>query len=222
MLNSRLLGMRYLRSRPAYADQLLTDETRLVIEGFPRSANSFARFAVHVSQGSNRILAGHNHSSAFVLEAVRLKVPTIVIVRDPASAVASLVQGEEVPLWLAFRAYERFYRNVLSVQDHVVLVPFEAVTNDFDGVLQRARDRFGVDLDKYDDSEATRAEVKRLVARSNADMSGGRVDQRGVALPSASRRSAEDVLRDASPRDRRHLASARALFERLNPATPPT
>lgn len=221
LLDSRLVGSRYVRMRPSYQDQLITKSTRLVIEGYPRSANSFARYAIHVSQGDGSLLAGHNHSSAFVLEAVARGLPTIVIVRDPADAVASLVQSSDVSAWAAFEAYTKFHRNVALAASDVLVIPFHTVISDFAEVIRTINDRFGLGLAPFSDGSETRARISALLEESNRGLSGGVVDERSVARPSPERRPAPTILEDLSPRDHRALQRAEAAYQQVMSVLPP-
>src|SRR5205814_3293356 len=62
----------------------IRDETEVVIEGFPRSGNTFAVAAFHYAQRPRDVkIAHHAHVPAQLLSAVRLGLPAVVLVRDP-------------------------------------------------------------------------------------------------------------------------------------------
>ena len=88
---SLYLNVMRLRWRGSPASQrLIFSETDVVIEGFPRSANSFALAAFRsVNQGGLRI-ATHVHSPAQVLYAVENDIPAMVLIREPDEAILSL------------------------------------------------------------------------------------------------------------------------------------
>ena len=70
---------------------VVTKETDCVIDGFPRSANSFARLAFVESQVNNElILATHTHSPAQIVQAARWGIPTMVCIRRPFDAIRGL------------------------------------------------------------------------------------------------------------------------------------
>ena len=71
--------------RLARKDQarVVTPDTQLVMEGFPRSANSFARVAFNRAQ-SERVRIAHGlHVPAQVIRAARWRIPTLVLIRKP-------------------------------------------------------------------------------------------------------------------------------------------
>ncbi len=65
--------------------------TDITIEGFPRCANSFAVQAFRSANDVNRPLriATHLHSTANVVQSIRLKIPTVVLIRNPGDALVS-------------------------------------------------------------------------------------------------------------------------------------
>lgn len=90
----------------------VSQDTEIVIEGFPRSANTFAVVASTQAQGARPIrIAHHLHAEAQVLAGVERKLPVIVLIRQPEDAIRSLKiafpdQDENRML----RLYLRFYR----------------------------------------------------------------------------------------------------------------
>ena len=70
-------------------DMSFNDRTEIVIEGFPRSANSFAVNAFVLAQGRPVHVAHHVHAAAQVLAAGRAGVPAILLIREPTDAIVS-------------------------------------------------------------------------------------------------------------------------------------
>src|SRR5436309_8002883 len=71
------------------ADRIVEADTQLVIEGFQRSGNTFAVVAFEVAQPQPVKLAHHLHAAAQIVAAVRMGVPTLVLIRDPDESVLS-------------------------------------------------------------------------------------------------------------------------------------
>lgn len=129
--------------------QLLGDDTNLVIEGFPRSANSYAEAAFAVSQAGRRlIIASHSHAAAQVIAAVKRDLVTLVLFRNPDDAVASHL--EMLPARISpeslFKDYSGFYRTIMPYRDRFVLISFETCIGDFGAVVSRVNARFGTDF----------------------------------------------------------------------------
>ena len=78
-------------ARRRYGSRVLGPDTDIVIEGFPRSANTFAVTAFELAQERPVTVAHHLHAAAHVVRAAQAGVPVIVLVRAPEDAIASVV-----------------------------------------------------------------------------------------------------------------------------------
>ena len=131
--------------RLARKDQarVVTQDTQLVMEGFPRSANSFARVAFNRAQSERVRIANGLHVPAQVIRAARWQIPTLVLIRHPRDAVLSFAIRDPISVDQALRYYLSFYESVEQYRDAYVLGLFEEVTGDFGQVIRRINDRFG-------------------------------------------------------------------------------
>ncbi|MEW6059376.1 MAG: hypothetical protein AB1551_04425, partial [Actinomycetota bacterium] len=68
----------------------LGPSTDLVIEGYPRSANTLAVSAISAAQPGPIRIAHHLHAPGHVIAAIRRGVPVLVLVREPEEAVIGL------------------------------------------------------------------------------------------------------------------------------------
>jgi hypothetical protein len=151
------------QNRSGYEDLLVADDTDICIEGFPRSANSFAVAAFRHAQDEPVGIAHHNHVPAPVLTAVQKGLPTVVLIRDPVEAVISnrglqlqigTVEDKAMPMHVSFKAqlnaWQSFYETVWPQRDQVVMAPFEDVIDDFGLIIDRVNTRFGTEFDRFE------------------------------------------------------------------------
>ena len=120
-------------------------ETEIVIEGFPRSANSYAEAAFRVAQTRDVKIAHHCHAAAQVIAASKWSIPCLVIIREPEEACRSLMMHHP-SLFTArdlFKEYIVFHEHILVHRSDFVLVTFEKVTTHFSDVIRAVNDRFG-------------------------------------------------------------------------------
>lgn len=149
-----------LRGKPPYK-KIISQNSAIVIEGFPRCANSFAVKAFRASNDPERLLdvATHLHSPAHVLMGLKLRLPTLVLIRDPGAAVPSLLAlstqlqkfpGKElterektslIRYWT--RCYCCFYERLETRRGSYVLSDFGETTKDFNQVLNRLNTKYG-------------------------------------------------------------------------------
>jgi hypothetical protein len=157
------------RHRTGYEDLLVTPSTDLCVDGFPRSANSFAVGAVRHAQSAPVEIAHHTHVPANPMRACEWGVPTVVLIRAPADAVVSIValqravqddaSGVSLCDWL--HAWRSFYRALLPYRERgdLVVAPFRTVINDMGRVIEHVNAHFGIDLVPFDHTEAAVAAV---------------------------------------------------------------
>lgn len=134
-------------------------DTDLVIDGFGRSAVTFAVVAFQVAQNGHVHVAHHSHAIAPILVASKRGVPVLVPIREPEATVLSgMVREPEVPVGQYLRSYVDFYRRLSDVADTVVLAPFDSVVEDFGATIRRVNQRFGTPFVEFDHT-ADRARV---------------------------------------------------------------
>src|SRR5205814_9788870 len=106
--------------------------TELVIDGYTRSATTFAVYAFQLSQRSPVQLAHHLHAPAQLIEAARRGVPAVALIREPRGAILSqLIREPDVALRNALIAYSRFYEHLLPYRKSFVVGEFKQVTHEF-------------------------------------------------------------------------------------------
>lgn len=149
-----------LRSATGHVDKLCVRKSSdIVIEGFPRSANSTTVHKFIGMQDRPLHVAHHKHHAAQLLRAAQWDIPAVVLIRHPYDAVLSVHalaaevlerKGVSKAIGLRFEdslfAYVRFYEAVEPVLDHVVIGRFEAVRRDVPGLITRVNARFGTDF----------------------------------------------------------------------------
>jgi len=138
------------RKYPGPSPEVISSQTELVIDGYTRSASTFAVYALQLSQDKPLRLAHHLHAPAQLIEAARQEVPTLLLIREPRGAILSqLVREPDVALRDALVAYSRFHECLEPYQDRFVVGDFEAVTHDFGSVIRRLNARFGTSVTEF-------------------------------------------------------------------------
>jgi hypothetical protein len=188
---------------PATASRFATGEfpteaTELCIEGFLRAGNTFTVIAFQHAQFEPVSVAHHVHAAGAVIAAVRMRTPTLVLIRPPEqSALSYVVRWPELTIGQALRAYARFYRPLLPYRDGFVVGRFEEVTSDLGRVIRRVNDRFGTNFVPFEPTEANLAAVREEMDRwdANTYRHGGQVDL-GRGRPTQEKESRKAELLD--------------------------
>lgn len=146
------------------------DDTEIVIEGYPRSGNTFATHAFTLAQEqAGRLaprLADHVHVPAQVMRATNWRLPTIVVVREPEAVLRSLVVKHPfIRPRDGLRGWWLFHRVLLSRRRRFVVAPFGQVVSDFGAVIDRVNALFGTQFARFSHTEEN---VARAFARIEA------------------------------------------------------
>lgn len=213
ILDSRLLGWPYMNHRPGYSLLLPKAGDDLCVDGFPRSANSYAFYLTKLSQGPDFLVSGHTHSSRTLWRALDLGVPAVVLTRAPRGVAASMVQhtGSMVTLGDVARAYIRFHRELLTIRDHLIISDFPRTTNEGTWFLLECNRRHATSFLPYAATEANERAVFETLDRSVATHDDAANLERVAPRPSATRLPADAVWRGATRRDHRLLDAAAAI-----------
>jgi hypothetical protein len=174
---------------PRWQQAAVRYDTELVIEGFPRSGNTFAELAFRSAQPGPVRLAHHTHAPGQVLWAVAHGIPTLLLIRKPIDAVVSYVLRDPyVPPQRALADWIDFYRTLQSIRLRLTLATFEQVTSDFAQVVARLNAFYNVSFALPTTTvEATRRIFEEIEALHLAHRRSGVTDEMQVARPSPER-----------------------------------
>jgi len=129
--------------------------TELVIDGFTRSATTFAVYAFQLAQDTPVRIAHHLHAPAQLIEAARRGIPAVALIRKPQGAILSqLYQEPDVALRDALFAYCRFYERLMPYRESFVIGEFGQVTDELGTVIRQLNKRFGTDFAEFVHSDA--------------------------------------------------------------------
>ena len=195
----------------------VTPATRLVVEGFPRSANTFAVNAFQQAQPEYVRLAHHLHMPVQVIRAARLRIPSLVLIRNPEDAITSLIIRNPQSVEQALRHYIMFYETVAKYRDAFVLGLFEEVVGDYGRVIERVNDRFGTEFAAFDHTEESVGKVFTRIEDIDRTKYEGTIWESKIPRPSAARQGMkrEVTYRSADPKRQRLIARAEATYENL-------
>ena len=144
--------------------------TAVCIEGFPRSANSYAFLAFRRWNPGVRV-GHHLHSPVQVKRAVSLGVPCAVLIRPPLDVVASVLVMDRgrISDTAAYRSYLQFYTRALPFRERVVVAPFAEVTRDPAAMVERINASFGTSFAAEPMTAAASRELMTRMERTQTE-----------------------------------------------------
>jgi hypothetical protein len=203
---------------PRYRLCAVRPESHVLIEGFPRSANTFAVVALKMSQPHSIHVGRHLHSLGHVRRGLELGKPALIVIRHPRDAVLSLaIAHPELELASLLTEYIDFYEGIEKLGDAVVLGDFNEVTSDFGAVTRRLNARFGTNFHEFEPTPENLQRCYQLIDDEDRRNTGGVSRPTRVARPTAERDQKKlelsSRLEQSPVRDL--LASAEKAYSRL-------
>ena len=157
------------RKYPGPSPWVLDRDTEVVIDGYTRSASTFAVYAFQIAQPRPVRVAHHLHAPAQLMRAAAHGLPTIMVIREPRGAVLSQVVREPgVDLLDALWAYSRFHESLADRRDAFVVADFEQVIHDFGSVVRRMNEKYGTSYGVFDGSEEQLSSCRALVGQRDS------------------------------------------------------
>jgi len=187
------LYYQFYAHRYPYREMRVTRKTQLCIEGFPRSANSYAVVAFKFANPFVKI-AHHLHVPAQVLRAVQWGIPSIVCIRHPIEAVSSFLVFQN-STWASgyLRLYRFFYEALIPIMNRILIVDFQTIVDDVNVVIEKLNQRFDLHYCRIPDLAHRKADIFRKLNQWHQRFFKGQ-RHRGL-LPDEARKKQKECMR---------------------------
>lgn len=168
----------------------------LLIEGYPRSANTF--LVDFISLHNVLKIAHHTHTPKNVEIALELGKPCIVLVRNPADAIISFMIYSGLPVEIAAKRYVDFYEPILnSDKKNFVCGHFDEVVSNPNNIICKVNKKFGVSLNKSLDLEPDMMKAREKDIERARRSRGGSAFIRTVGAPNKDRDRLKAHIKDS-------------------------
>ena len=109
---------RLLTERDCY----VKNSTDILIDGFPRCANTYATYTFDIAQPKKLVIAHHIHKQSQFILAGKYKIPAILLIRNPLDCISSLlVRQPKYQAATLFKGYFHMYNNLKKRNSFVVV-----------------------------------------------------------------------------------------------------
>jgi hypothetical protein len=194
-----LAYMPMARFRHRYSqDRIVSAETDLVIEAFGRTGTTFANFAFLAAQRRRVRTVHHTHAAAQVIAAVKMRIPTLVIVRQPEEVALSHMARHRISARPALIAWIRFHRRLTGLRERIVFCRFDEMIRNFAPAIERVNQKFHTDFGVWQHTKENEAEIFEWIkTRNRGRFREDQDEQRrqAFALPTAEREALKQRLR---------------------------
>ena len=161
----------FYRLRRSVVGRTTNPDSQLCMEGYQRSGNSYLYMCLSISNPLLKV-GHHIHGIAHVRYALRRQIPVVVLVREPAESLASLLTWDNrLQLGIALDSYIRFHKQLKKLKYEILLVDFVELVTDVDAVIRKINQRFDLKLNCLNLTEPQLSDKMRkrqaLYAHSN-------------------------------------------------------
>ena len=194
----------------------LAEDFDVWIEGFPRSANTFAAKSFLAANPGAKVRS-HMHLPPFVIHAHHSGKPGMLLLRCPESAALSWAAFWNARIAGCLDYYVDYHRALLSIAPELFIVRFDDAIQHFDKVMHRFNAHFGTAYAPMVHNEQTLANCFAEMDRMQVEWRGF-VDEMRVCHPSAKRTTVIEQLRSQlhkSPRLERKLRAANEIYRAI-------
>lgn len=173
----------------------IDSSTEIVIEGFPRSANTYAVVAFRFAQSKKHRIAYRLHAPIQLILACQKNIPAIALIRKPKDTVLSwVIHRSDISIQDALKGYESFYKAILKYKENLVIADFEDITNNYGTIIRKVNEKYGTSFLEFGQSPENVDSCFSEIDKYYADSLGGTIPQNVVARPSQDRREMKKAL----------------------------
>lgn len=164
------------------------------VDGFPRSANTYAAFFLRHSQAERFRVRSHHHVPPSIISSVQHGKPVFLVLRHPRESALSYAVLQRGGLAAQLRYYRDFHQALHRYRHQLFVALFEDIMADLPALVRRFDQRFDLGLGHDYDCDAVERRVQEAIRRS-AGMPDGKLNIRFYNLPLKEREPLKDQMR---------------------------
>lgn len=172
-------------------------ETDIVIEGFPRSANTFAVNAFRLAQTRKVKIAHHKHSITQFLIANKFQIPTLLVIRTPEEAIISfLIREPCISIEKAFKYWIDMHKILWKYKSNFVIGDFEEITTEFGKVIERINYKFNTNFNLFEHNQTNVNKCFDSMENYSKKHNQNQIDESLIARPSQKRKELKSQIKE--------------------------
>ncbi|MBT8112912.1 MAG: hypothetical protein KJO81_02135 [Gammaproteobacteria bacterium] len=222
-LGRNTYGLRLLNAYVKLIDKDInttSNRTAIVIEGYPRCANTRFVAAFRLAQPRQVNIAHHVHGPQQILAGLKTNIPVVLLIRSPVEAVTSLIiRDESIKPAHAFQNYIKFYKPLLPFIDNLVVSDFEMSTNRIDDVIHEVNLKYKSIFRTLNEANINESAIREAVIRMDMVDRGSLVESTKTSgTPSSERKILAEALKEeilTEPGLKDLIARSRAIYEQV-------
>ncbi len=137
-------------NRLRYPKRAVNERTHITIDGFQRSANTYAYYYFKELNKESKI-AHHSHSFRQIIYSVEKNIPTILLIREPSDVILSsyLYHFEKVDIKLLAESWINYYEKIINYKSNLVVSHFDQTTSNFSRIISGTNSKFKTNFNSF-------------------------------------------------------------------------
>ncbi|HOI28595.1 MAG TPA: hypothetical protein PLZ15_02460 [Melioribacteraceae bacterium] len=175
---------------------LVKKDTELLIDGFPRSANTFAYTFIELTQPVKKI-AHHVHLPVQFYRGIRFRTPAVLLLRNPVDAAISMsIRRPTYFPYLIFLYYYLFHKKIWEIINDTLVIKFEEVISDPNSIIRKLRSKNCSGLSEVELTDKLKERInKRVDELDMKNRNDSEIKNSTVARPTEYRKNISAKLR---------------------------
>lgn len=175
-------------------DDVIRTNCDIVIDGYPRSANTFTAVYWKYTQPHLR-LADHTHHPTCAISALQNDIPVLFLIRNPKDCVSSWVVYTGLPFRTMLLHYIDYHRTLLPYLERLYIVPFDTAITRPKQVIADISARYKIHSNMDFDEKVILEKVEAHLAAAN-NQNEGSFNHTQSHLPSERRELLKHATRE--------------------------
>ncbi len=214
----------FLMRKRMYWNVVVNKKTKIVVEGYPRSANTFAfnifkRIFLEMGVSPKRI-AHHTHSAAQIIYGAKRNIPMVVVIRDPLSAVTSLIIMNDLHRKdlsgiadLYLKQYISFHEKIIGLRDKYILADFNMIINNYNHIITEVNEKYKVKFNLLNQDPNEQEAILETI--KNDTLKRFKNDHKKLSIPSKDKSNYKEVV-NPIVKDSKYFNEAYKMFELIS------
>jgi hypothetical protein len=186
---------RYLQKINLSTEKYTNSSTDITVDGFQRSANTFAYVGFSILNRDIKI-AHHSHVSSQIIFSVKNNIPVLLLIRDPIDSIVSfyIFLNEEVPFKTIINSWKNFYLPLIAHKKKIYVSDFDDTINNFEETIDNVNSFYNTNFKSKFNGENFKEEIFKAIKQSHNNRFNKKLNKGSLALPVDSRNKKKRML----------------------------
>ncbi len=212
----RFYFFRFLQMINFSTGKYANKNTDLTIDGFQRSANTFAYVGFSILNNHTRV-AHHAHTSSQIIYSVNNDIPVLLLIRNPIDSIVSfyIFLNGEVPFKVIINSWKHFYLPLIKFKDKIFVSDFNDTINDFEDTIKKINSFYNLNFKTNYYEKDLEKEIFKKIEQSHKNHFDNSSKNK-IAIPYNDRLRSKSVLKQVVKKDfKKEIEECKLIYDKF-------